>query len=223
MENLPNLNIPTGIQNLKFSPDFGNYVPMFNKGTDVNIKDILNESGTVISNKDRQEFEMLPPDSAYYPMSELRASQLIFSLNSQAENLMNQMLMEERNGEIERAMETGRQIQNINDEIAEIKGKVGQSKYMMDVIRPGFSGGGDVEIDETVATASRIKKPTTVLTDFSDPLVDVEQEELLADLVEKAELQSLIEELLEDRGRTVSDLDMMTILQQSSSGQPSMV
>jgi hypothetical protein len=120
-------------------------------------------------------------------------------------------------------METGRQIQNINDEIAEIKGKVGQSKYMMDVIRPGFSGGGDVEIDETVATASRIKKPTTVLTDFSDPLVDVEQEELLADLVEKAELQSLIEELLEDRGRTVSDLDMMTILQQSSSGQPSMV
>ena len=44
MKNLPNLNIPTGIQNLKFSPDFGNYVPMFNKGTDVNIKVILNES-----------------------------------------------------------------------------------------------------------------------------------------------------------------------------------
>ena len=88
---------------------------------------------------------------------------------------------------------------------------------------PVFKDGGDAEIDETVATASRIKKPTTVLTDFSDPLVDVEQEELLADLVEKAELQSLIEELLQDRGRTVSDLDMMTILQQSSSGQPSMV
>ena len=32
MENLPNLNIPNGIQNLKFSPDFGNYVPMFDKG-----------------------------------------------------------------------------------------------------------------------------------------------------------------------------------------------
>lgn len=382
MENLPNLNIPTGMQNFKFSPDFGNYVPMFNKGTDVS------------------KFEMVPPQSALAPLSELRASQLIFSLNSQAENLMNQMLMEERNGEIERAMETGRQIQNINDEIAEIKGKVGESKYMMDQIRspiPEFSGGGiatllskipflkrffspkptvlddipyqgmigtkaglgsgkfripnpgryavpvpgamssmarnkmiddvtrkalglgaigaggygvvtypeelgalvakgqlsfeeafeqakqaiqpslletkdaitDIGEDasteigiirsrlqqgyqdemnrqkaeeiqqlieedkplvpvfkdggETVATAPRIKKPTTVLTDFSDPLVDVEQEELLADLVKKAELQSLIEELLEDRGRTVSDLDMMTILQQSSSGQPSMV
>ena len=384
MENLPNLNIPTGMQNFKFSPNFGNYVPMFNKGTDVS------------------KFEMVPSQSELAPLSELRASQLIFSLNSQAENLMNQMLMEERNGEIERAMETGRQIQNINDEIAEIKGKVGESKYMMDVLRPGFSGGGiasliskalpgrsknisskvlddmtdpissrginlgdipyqgmigtkaglgsgkfaapkpgpmasmarnamiddvtrkalglgaigaggygiatypeelgalvakgqltfedalekaketliqasselvggrdmafelesissrlqqgyqdeinrqkaeeiqqlieedkplvpvfkdggDAEIDETVATASRIKKPTTVLTDFSDPLVDVEQEELLSDLVKKAELQSLIEELLQDRGRTVSDLDMMTILQQNSSGQPSMV
>ena len=91
---------------------------------------------------------------------------------------------------------------------------------------PVFNEGGGAnkdDIPETIAYASRIKKPTTVLTDFSDPLVDVEQEELLADLVEKAELQSLIEELLEDRGRTVSDLDMMTILQQSSSGQPSMV
>ena len=102
MENLPNLNIPTGIQNFKFSPNFGNYVPMFNKGTDVNIKDILNESGRTISNKDRQEldlgsFKMVSPDSPYFPLSELRASQLIFSLNSQAENLMNQMLMEERN------------------------------------------------------------------------------------------------------------------------------
>ena len=255
MENLPNLNIPTGIQNLKFSPDFGNYVPMFDKGMMV----------------DQEAISATP-------------SMLVFNLNLQAENLMNQMLMEQANGEIERAMETGRQIQNINDQIAQIKGEFGDKSYMVDKALtdftnmrnrnnnlravpfkfragnkpdasyyrrgaperveidkrekqkealdkflspvPGFSGGGGAnkgDIPETIATASRIKKPTTVLTDFSDPLVDVEQEELLADLVKKAELQSLIEELLEDRGRTVSDLDMMTILQQSSSGQPSMV
>ena len=104
----------------------------------------------------------------------------------------------------------------------EIQELIEEDKPLIPVFNEGGGANKD-DIPETIAYASRIKKPTTVLTDFSDPLVDVEQEELLADLVEKAELQSLIEELLEDRGRTVSDLDMMTILQQSSSGQPSMV
>ena len=52
---------------------------------------------------------------------------------------MNQMLMEQANGEIERAMETGRQIQNINDQIAQIKGEFGDKSYMVDKALTDFT------------------------------------------------------------------------------------
>ena len=47
--------------------------------------------------------------------------------------------MEQANGEIERAMETGRQIQNINDQIAQIKGEFGDKSYMVDKALTDFT------------------------------------------------------------------------------------
>ena len=87
-------------------------------------------------------------------------------------------------------------------------------------IVPVFAGGGGVNMDETIVTAPRVKvsKPTGFeQSNFkflsSDPLADEEQSQLLSALSEEGSIQEMIESLLADRGRTLSDMDIMMLSQ----------
>jgi len=238
LKNIPNFmpkfdfsNIPQLPENFKFSPQFGGMVPGFEEGMDVNAIDRSPE-------------------------------QMIFALDQEANILLGEAEAQARGGNLDKANEMYRQVEAINNQIANMKGEIGDEAYLKDMafsgitnlmrtktipreqlsaarelgyMQPnktplprirkirGFAGGGDADMedmDETTVTAPRIKvsKPTgfkqsTFEFLSSDPLADEEQSQLLSALAEEGSIQEMIEALLADRGRTLSDMDIMMLSQ----------
>lgn len=215
LQNIPNFmpkfdfsNIPQLPENFQFSPQFGGMVPGFAEGMDVNAIDRSPE-------------------------------QMIFALDQEANILLGEAEAQARGGNLDKANEMYRQVEAINNQIANMKGEIGDQAYMQDLNETGilnmlranpnikkFAAGGDAkEMEETTVTAPRIKvsKPTGIKpTGFkqstfeflsSDPLADEEQSQLLSALSEEGSIQEMIEALLSDRGRTLSDMDIMMLSQ----------
>ena len=185
--------------------------------------------------------------------------QMIFALDQEANILLGEAEAQARGGNLDKANEMYRQVEAINDQIAKMKGEIGDEAYLKDMALsgitnlmrtktipreqlsaarelgymqanktppntrikiPGFAAGGNADMDETTVTAPRIKvsKPTgfkqsTFEFLSSDPLADEEQSQLLSALSEEGSIQEMIEALLADRGRTLSDMDIMMLSQ----------
>lgn len=232
-------NIPQLPENFQFSPQFGGMVPGFAEGMDVNAIDRSPE-------------------------------QMIFALDQEANILLGEAEAQARGGNLDKANEMYRQVEAINDQIAKMKGEIGDKAYVEDLLQsagisgllnkdnlgvaaqkvgeyfgrtqqpnagnlgqmigeyfapnkpkiPGFAAGGNADMDETTVIAPRVKvsKPTgfkqsTFEFLSSDPLADEEQSQLLSALSEEGSIQEMIEALLADRGRTLSDMDIMMLSQ----------
>lgn len=232
-------NIPQLPENFQFSPQFGGMVPGFAEGMDVNAIDRSPE-------------------------------QMIFALDQEANILLGEAEAQARGGNLDKANEMYRQVEAINDQIAKMKGEIGDKAYVRDLLQsagissllnkdnlgvvgqkvgeyfgrtqqpnagnlgqmmgeyfapnkpkiPGFAAGGNADMDETTVIAPRVKvsKPTgfkqsTFEFLSSDPLADEEQSQLLSALSEEGSIQEMIEALLADRGRTLSDMDIMMLSQ----------
>lgn len=246
LKNIPNFmpkfdfsNIPQLPENFQFSPQFGGMVPGFAEGMDVNAIDRSPE-------------------------------QMIFALDQEANILLGEAEAQARGGNLDKANEMYRQVEAINDQIAKMKGEIGDKAYVRDLLQsagissllnkdnlgvvgqkvgeyfgrtqqpnagnlgqmmgeyfapnkpkiPGFAAGGNADMDETTVIAPRVKvsKPTgfkqsTFEFLSSDPLADEEQSQLLSALSEEGSIQEMIEALLADRGRTLSDMDIMMLSQ----------